>query len=457
MIEFLSEDAALVHDEEGRSAFTFEVIDKRRRDSTPAYNPLDAFTNRGYVSRFGEWNIFPYGENNAVPLSIRNVVYSNSIVPGILTKKTGLNWGRGAHLYEETYDGDGALVRKYQDSKAIWKWLDSFAADRLILKATVDFSHIESWYCRFTYKKGWRIGDRPEIARLDHIQPSKPLVLGKKQTPTHIAIEDLDDHSYSLYPLQEPGQELVKAAQTVMYSNLPGFCSDFFTIPQILGAIPWIQQSTNVPLFLAALSRNSINIKYHITSPQTYWENKRDELQSQCNEKGIPYNERMLKVFRKRMLASIQKVLSSIDNAGKFWHSENVLNVEGNNIIELGWKITPIDQKMNDIVDAHIKIAGKADQAASAAVAVGSTLGNTGETGRANGGSEQYYAMNNYLQSSIDIPEMVILEPLNFALRQNFPDSNLKLGFYHTEPKRQEDLTASKRNKISDFNNGTSK
>ena len=236
-----------------------------------------------------------------------------------------------------------------------------------------------------------------------------------------------------------------------MYTNLPSFCSDFFSIPQILGSIPWIVQSTNVPKFLEALSKNSINIKYHITSPAEFWTQKRDELKIQCSDKNIPYDEKMLKALKRKMLRDIQRVLSSIENAGKFWHSEQVMFVEGNNIIEMGWKITPIDTKMNDIVEAHIKIANKADQSAATGVGVGSSLGNTSDTGKASGGSEQYYALNNYLQTGIDVPEMVIMEPVNFALKVNFPDSNLKLGFYHTEPKRQEDMSKADRNRISTY------
>lgn len=449
MIEFIDEESAISTDE--KASFTFEVIDKRRNTTQP-WSPLDVFTNRGYVSRFQDWNIFPYGENNNLPLSIRNIVYANSIVPGILNKKTGLNWGKGPKLYEETFDEKGNLVRKWQKDATIEKWLKSWNSDKFLLKGAVDFSHIESYYAKFIFKKGWRLGDAPFIYKLEHIQSYRPMVVGKRQTPTHILMEKKDDpNQYEVYPLQYSDADLVKASQSVMYTNLPSFCSDFFSIPQILGSIPWIVQSTNVPKFLEALSKNSINIKYHITSPQEFWNQKRDELKDQCADKNIPYDEKMLKALKRKMLRDIQKVLSTIENAGKFWHSEQVMFVEGVNIIEMGWKITPIDTKMGDIVKAHIDIANKADQSASTGVGIGGSLGNTGDKGKANGGSEQYYALNNYLQTGIDIPEMVIMDPINFAIKTNWPDSNLKLGFYHTEPQRQEDMTSGDRNKVADF------
>ncbi len=452
MIEFIDDNAAISHDE--RAAFTFEVIDSRR-GSTQPWSPLDVFTNRGYVSRFGDWNIFPYGVNNSLPLDIRNVVYANSIVPGILNKKTGLNWGKGPKLYEESFE-DGLLVKKWQSSPAIEKWLKSFGHEKFILKNTVDFSHIESHYAQITLKKGWRVGEEPFIHRLDHVQAYRPMVVGKKQEPTHILLQDKNaPETYNVYPLQNADEEIVKAGQSIMYSNLPSFCSDFFSIPQILGSIPWIQQSTNVPRFLAALSRNSINIKYHITSPQEYWNQKREEIRNQCVDKNIDYKESMFKTFKRRMLKDVQEVLSGLDNAGKFWHSEQVLVVEGANLTEMGWEIKVIDQKMNDVVTSHIAIANKADRSAATGVGIHGALGNMSDTGKSDSGSEQYYALNNYLQTGIDIPEMVIMEPINFAIANNFPDSNLKIGFYHNEPKRQEELSSADRNKLATYDNGT--
>lgn len=451
MIEFLDEDNAIVGAQD-ETSFTFEVIDKRRNSSTQPYSPLDVFTNRGYVSRFEDWNVFPYGENNALPLAIRNIVYANSIVPGILGKKNGLNWGKGPKLYEESFDEDGELVRKWQSNPAIEKWLKSWGSDKFLLKATVDFSHIESYYSKYTFRKGWRVGEKPFIHRLDHIQAYRPMVVGKRQTPTHIMLEQKDNpNKFDVYPLQSTDQELIKAGQTAVYSNLPSFCSDFFSIPQILGSIPWIQQSTNVPKFLNALSKNSINIKYHITSPAIYWENKEEQLQKQCAEKGIPYKDSMLKSFKRKMLKDVQNVLSSIENAGKFWHSEQVMVVEGASLLEMGWKITPIDTKMNDIVTAHIAIANKADASTATGIGLNATLGNISGGSGASTGSDQYYALNNYLQTGIDIPETVIMDPVNFALANNFPDSNLKIGFYHNEPKRQEEMSHEDRNKVATF------
>lgn len=445
MIEFVDKNNALSISE--TASFTFEVIDKKREEHKP-WSPLDVFNSRPFSSQYGEWNVFPYGNNNELPIVIRDIIYSNSIAPGILNKKTGLHWGQGPKLYEEKFI-DGRLTRYYKDDAEVQQWLDSWGYEKYLMKCLTDFSHIESCYTKVVLKKGWRIGSVQQISHLEHIVPYKPVVVGKKHTPTHILLHKQDDPQYyEVYPMFDKSHPF-KSGISIKYSNLYTFCSDFFSIPHILGSIPWIIQSSNVPKFLAALSRNSVNVKYHITSPSEYWDKKREQLKDECTDKNINYDEKMLLKFKRKILKEIQKVLSGIENAGKFWHSEQTLVVEGMNLMEVGWKIMPIDQKMRDTVQSQIDIANKADQSVATGIGIHSSLGNLTQGGKSDSGSEQYYALNNYLQTGIDMPESVVMEVINAALRINFPHKRLKMGFYHIAPKRQEEISEGDRVKLA--------
>lgn len=445
MIEFLEEDGAIVRGYEDRSSFTFEVIDKQRQLNAP-WSPLDVFSNRPFVSRYGDWNVFPYGEGNNLPLIIRNIVYSNSIAPGIISRKTGLNWGKGPKLYEEKFDKDGVLWRQYQEDAEIQAWLDTWDYEKYLLKCATDFSHIESFYSKIILKKGYRLGEAPKVHSLEHIVPSKPMVVGKKKTPTHILMQDQDNENiFYEFPLFDKFNPQ-KSGVSVLYSNLYTFCSDFFSIPHILGSIPWIIQSTNVPKFLAALTKNSINIKYHVTSPSEYWKAQEEKIEAECALKNKPYKDVYLKRFKKKLLTEVQEVLSGIENAGKFWHSEQQMVVNGANLMEVGWKITPIDQKMRDTVQSQIDIAKTADLSVSTGIGLQGSLSNVAESGKSQGGSEQHYALTAYMQTGIDIPESVIMEGINAAIKINFPDKKLKMGLNHVEPKMQQDITQSQRN-----------
>lgn len=440
MIEFLGDDAIVG----GQSAFTFEVIDKKRQANEP-YFSMDMFTPSLFQAVHGDWKVFPYGENNELPIQIRNIVYSNSISPGILNKKTGMNWGKGPKLYEEKFDEKGKLYREYKNDAEVQAWLDTWDYEGYLAKAATDFSHVESFFTKVVQNRGWRIGRAPKIKKLEHISMDrKPIVAGKQYTPTHILLaRENEPQTYDAFPFFDK-YEPFKYPLSVKYSNLYTFASSFFSIPHIMGSIPWIIQSTNVPKFLAALSRNSINIKYHITSPKEYWDQKKQDIKDDCSEKGKPYKDYMFKNFKKKMLKQVETVLSGLENAGKFWHSEQVLVVEGVNVIEMGWVIKVIDQKMTDTVNAQISIANKADKSAATGVGVHNAIGNISESG-GNTGSEQYYALNNYLQTGIELPEMVIMWCMNAAIKANFPQKSLKMGLYHDEMNRQEDVSQSQR------------
>lgn len=442
MIELGSD--AIVGDE--NLAFSFEVIDPRQRNPEAAWSPVDIFSRKPVVSRYGDWNVFPYGENNSLPLMIRNIVYANSIAPGILSKKSGLFWGQGPKLYTESIV-NGELTRNYIEDSEIEAWLDTWDWEDYILKCTVDFTHIESFYTKFINKKGWRIGSKNEIAYLEHVVPYKPMVVGKQYVPTHIILHrDNDPLNYDVYPLFDKFNAF-KSGQSVMYSHLYTFCSDFFSIPQILGALPWIVQSTNVQKFIEALTKNSVNIKYHITSPKAFWDQKRDDLKKECEEKDIDYKESMLKRYKRELLREIKTVLSGLENAGKFWHSEEVLAEVGGGLEKMGWTITPIEQKMRDTVQSQIDIGNFANKSAAVGVGVHSAIGNVTEEGRSGSGSEQYYALNNFQQIGVDIPEMIIMEAMNAAIKINFPHKKkIKMGFYRNPAKRQEDMNKEDRN-----------
>lgn len=439
---------AIVGDE--NLAFSFEVIDPREKKTDQPWSPVDVFSRKPVVSRYANWNVFPYGEGNQLPLMIRNIVYANSIVPGILSKKTGLFWGQGPVIYVEKKVG-GELVRETIEDPEIEAWLETWDWEDYILKCTVDYTHIESCYTKFVNKKGWRIGSNLKVAYLEHIKPYKPMVVGKAYIPTHILLNKDDDPSLPLevYPLFDKSNPF-KSGQSIHYARLYTFCSDFFAIPQILGSIPWIVQSTNVVKFMEALTKNSVNIKYHITSPKEFWDQKEEALKNQCEEDGKPYKVSMLKRYKRELLREIKTVLSGLENAGKFWHSEQILAEVGGSLVEQGWKITPIEQKMRDTVQSQIDVGNFANKQTSVGVGVHSAIGNVTEEGRSGSGSEQYYALNNFQQIGIDIPEMVIMEGMNAAIKINWPDKKkIKMGFYRQPTKRQEDMSKSDRNLIT--------
>jgi len=447
-IQFYNDNAIVNVDD---VSMTYETVEKPREfDKYRTPNEGLDWTNQEY--QIENYRVFPYGASNDLPKVIKDTILNNSLAPGILKKKTQLLWGKGPKLYKETMV-KGDLVREWQDDKQIQNWLNGWGYLDYLTKIVVDYSHIEGVFTKFYLSKGSRIG-RNAISKLEHVSPDDARLAEPKESnrrkPTHCIITDwtfkkvtsiTDFKVYALFDFLNP----FKNRNAILYSNMYSFCSEYYTVPDIYGSLEWIRRSSAIPLILKSLSKNSINLKYHVTSPAIFWEKKEDELKAKCEEKGKKYTSDLLLKYKKMFLKKIAEVLSGEENTGKFWHSVKHMEIDGHKIIEHGWEIKEIKQNIKDFVAAQIKISDQANRAVAGGVGMHPALGGAGESGRADSGSEQLYALKNYLLTGIDIPEMIVLKAINYAIQANFPQKDLKLGFYHIAPQREEDITSSDR------------
>lgn len=435
-------------------AFTYKTEDnirdfekyKKEGDLSLDWNDTQNF--------IGDYIVHAYGNNNDLPSILKDIVQRNYIAPGLLRKKTQLLWGSGPSLYKEEFV-DGIKKRAWQEDAEITSWLQSFGHEELLLKLCEDYQYIQGCMAKFELKKSSRLGTN-FIKKLEHIQPDKGRLASLKKStsrkPTHVitndwsfsSVDSLTDYKvYSLFDFANPFAK----PNSVLYSNLYSFCSDYYSVPEIYGSLEWLNRSTAVPLIFKAMSKNSINLKFHITSPQIYWDNKRAEMKANCTIKGIEYKELMLLEFQKEFLTSIADVLSGDENSGKYLHTVNSLYIDGHNLMEMGWKVEVIDQKVKDFVNSQIQISQRADYALSAGIGLNPALGGVSDSGKANGGSEQYYALINFLNTGVDIPEFIICKPFNYAIQANWPNKGLKLGFHHDIPEKQENISPDQRMK----------
>lgn len=435
----------------GDIAFTFETAEKPREFAQyklPESN-LD-WTNQEY--QFAEYRVFPYGTGNDLPNVIKDVIQNNSLAPGILTKKAQLTWGKGPQLYREAIVNN-EVVKEWVQDKAIQSWLDSWDYIDYLLKANVDYSNIEGVFTKFYLSKGARV-NRPSIGKLEHMSSDKSRLATDlndlEYNPKYCIHTDwnfkrvasvTNYKAYALLDLKNP----FRTRNAVLYSSMYSFCSDYYAVPDIYGSLEWIKRSTAIPLILKALSKNSINLKYHVISPAKFWEKKADELKKSKEAKGETYTEKDLLNYRKNYLREVAKVLSGAENTGKFWHSVKYMTVEGHKIFEEGWEIKEIKQNIKDFVQSQIKISDQANRMVTAGVGMHSALGGAGESGRSDSGSEQLYALKNYLITGIDIPEMIIMKAINYAIKINWPEKDIKLGFYHVTAEREEDTSTKDR------------
>jgi hypothetical protein len=441
-IEYVRNGAVI---EDGSNVYSFQVMDNPREFDSLRINAssLD-WNDQNY--HLGKWKVFPYGNDNQLPTQIRYIIQTNYISPGLMKKKTQWLWGKGPKLYEEVYEGR-ELIRNWQENEEIQAWLDSWDFETYAQAVCVDFNYMEGVWTKFVQSRGGRVG-KPKIAKLEHVKPDRARLAGLMSSmdpkPTHGIVTDwnfeminaiLNPKIYPLFDFKNP----FKSKHSIYYSNMYSFCSDYYTVPDIYGSLEWIRRSTSIPILLAAMAKNSANVKYHVISPQQFWDDKKDMLEKIAEKKGVPYKDADLVAYKSKLLKEVVKVLSSDENAGKIWHTTKSFDVEGTNLLEHGWEIKELPNNIKNFIDAQISVSKHAAHAVSGGSGLGSILGNVSEEGSRNSGSDRIYAIKEYLETGIDIPEMLTLKAVNFAIKANWPKSKLKVGYYHTIPKKEEE------------------
>lgn len=398
-----------------------------------------------------EYIVYPYGDNNDLPEQIKQAVFNNALAPGILTKKAQLLWGSGPKLYKETFE-NRVLVRDWQDNAQIQAWLDTWDYEDYLLQCANDFQYIQGSYSKFIQSRGTRVG-KNFIHSLEYVQPDKArlasLRAANSPKPTHVLVNDwsfsgphsMEFKAYDLFDFRKP----FAFKNAVLYSNLKSFCTDYYTITDLYGSFEWLRRSTAVPLILKAFSKHSLHYKFHIESPAGYWEAKKKIIQDNCTTKGIPYKDAMLQELQTKTLDAISNVLSGEENTGKYLHTIKSITVDGANLIEEGWTVKFIDQKVKDFIDSQIAIADRADRAVASGIGLHGALGNLSDKGESGSGNEQLYALKIYMATGIDIPELIVLKAINYAIRANFPGTGLKMGFYHLQPEKEQNVNPENR------------
>lgn len=415
------------------TGFTYQTTSNPREldqslDAEKANLPI---ANNYY--KVGDWRILPYGERDNLPNIIKQAVQENSSAPGMIEKKVMMYYGNGPVLYKETYK-DNQIVRELVADTEILAWFKTWDVAKYLLKCAVDYEYMKGNYTKLYRNRAARIGGQSKIAKLEHVTINEARLACPSDSislePTHIVVISYSNGQTQInpYPIIDK-QEPFKYPVTMHYSNQYTFGDKHYSTPPLYGAIEWLRRSTATPLIFKALSKNSINVKYHVESPEAFWELQEERLKENAEKAGREYNNNEIVEFRINFLRDLVNVLAGYENSGKLWHTRKIIEVQGNNILEHGWSIKEIPQNVKDFVEAQIKINERADRVLSVNQGMNQGISNTGEAGKVNGGSEQVYAYQNFINSSVEVPEMVICASLNMAIEINWPEKNIRVGF----------------------------
>jgi hypothetical protein len=440
-------DEFYVVDNDDQSAYLFETVDKDQlfRERGIAVFSRPVWDLQPMFVPGTELKIIPWGLENKLPAEVRAVMDQAHLPGGIMKKQLQLLWGQGPMLYKLEFK-NGVPTKVWTQDSEIENWMKEWDAEGYLMKQAVDFCHMEGCFSKVYRNRGARIGSRPQVVKLEHestnnarLEWPEDLVNVKAIITANYLFPDLGQiRRYPIFNFANPFEHPV----SMLYSNLPGFARDFYNYPSFFGAMPWFKNSGKMPIAINSLLNNAAIIKFHVKSPQAYWDKKKSMLMEQCAAVNKPYDDKMLADLKAEMYSSLAKVLSGVHNIGKFFATEQVVNQFGH--LE-GWEIITIDQKIKDYVESLELINKMADRATIAGIGLHSALANVSADGKSDSGSEQLYALKIYLATGVDIPEQIVTKALNYAIRANWPSKNLKVGFYHSVVGKEQDVTSSAR------------
>lgn len=425
----------------GKRVFSFS-IEGVSKFATPSILPLGGGASYELQAlRIGKLKIVPSGDTNLFPVELRDALEKNNLTEGVFKRQRGLMWGQGPSLYKEVF-ADGQKTRTWIEDPEVLTWLESFDYEEQLRRAIVDYYHTEGHYAKLRFNKGVAVRGSGKVMSVEHVgyhkcrlewpedlETIKNIIVGNWANPNSLGLK-----SFPVFDQKKP----FAASVAMMYTNMYSFGHDYYGLPAYYGALSWINQGSAIPTILNALAKNSLNIKWHIKSPASYWTTMRERLERQCVDKGENFKEELLEEQKDAVFAQLAEVLAGVDNVGKFFTSEK-LNDE-NGVLQ-DWTIEPIDQKIKEFVESQVLIAKQADSAITSGMGLHPSLSNIMVDGKLASGSEQLYALKIYLTTEIDIPESLICKPINTALAINYPTKKLKIGFFHEVVKTEDSVS----------------
>ena len=376
--------------------------------------------------------VVPYGPGDDMPGYVDRVLSKFYAGEGIMGKKAGLQWGEGPRLYIPGVDADNKPYRQWTDDAKIMAQLNATDYLTQMHRCLIDLVHLEGFWVKFTRTRGSRVGGPGALARIEHIPARKVrfVYAGEGVQPTEAVVGDFpnpDAENFKKYPIFDPAQPF-RHPVSLAYYQIYSYNKDFYSVPRYVGAFDWLELAGSLAGILAAYNENASAISMHIESPQSYWDAAEARIREICEKTNVPYRAEMLEQFKDEAMEKFAESMTGRKNAGKFMHTSNFWNEAANNFE--GWKITPIDKKIKDYIEAQVAICKKAEAAATSGFGLDPALSNLILDTKLGSGSEKLYSLKVYNATETAVPDMVLCKPFDTFILANNPGTSVRIGLY---------------------------
>jgi len=398
---------------------------------------------------FGPVKVVPFGADNNLPANVRNLLEKNNLGPGILARKSGLHYGQGPYLYRLNFEKN-EINKEWAEDSEVQAWLDTWDYREYVRNAIQEFNYLQGIFVKFFSGRSRRIGGKPWISKIecDHSNDCRlewPENDGRRLDDVKNIIvgdfENLRRGTMSRYPVFDRSQPVANAV-SMKYYSFRSFSRYFYALSSFFGSIPWVRRANDIPDIIQYLTDNMIAAAYHIHEPAQYWDQKKDLLEQMHPEWDDVKTQQEMDKLRDELTDTIAKVLAGKRNAGKFFESIDFVDPDGN---KCEWKIEAIEMNIDKYIDAQTKISRIADSSTTSGFGLNPALSNIIIDGKGDSGSQMLYALKIFYAADSQICEDIVFEPLNTALKINFPSKNLSMGLYRKAVNKEDNVSASDR------------
>lgn len=393
--------------------------------------------------------VVPWGPDNNMPNAIRDMLEKNNLGPGILDRKIGLLYGQGPMLYKFKVENN-ERIQEWIEDKEIQDWLDSWDYRGYIRDNLVEYTHMNGHFTKYYMGKGVRIG-RPWIQRLEslHSEESRlvwpPNDTRKLEDVSEYLTGDFDSYRNSIfkkYPAFDKWHP-TKYETAIKYHCMRSFGRSMYAISCFFGSVPWLENANNLPEIIKHLNENMIAAAYVVHSPQMYWDEKKNSIILMHEDWDESRIEKEMNSLKDELTETIANVMAGKKNAGKFFSCVDFVDMDGN---QQSWKIEPIEMNIDKYIEAQAKISRIADSSTTSGFGLSPALANIIIDGKSDSGSQMLYALKIFYGADTQIPEDIVLEAINDAIRINFPNKKgIFLGLYRKMINKEENVSTSAR------------
>ena len=420
------------------------------------------------------------GWGNTLCDEITKEIKENRLLPRLYSKQIKMLYGHGPHLYQPTIS-DGKLKREWTTLPEVADWLHTWdehgmaTAEEFCRQNIKNFYYFGDFFCKWRFARGKQMGIGLPVSGLEALD-NRTCLLATTRTDvateliqysdlTHVAVGrwPLTASHFRMYPrfqLRDVADYRFAAISHHREVSVDEFYGQNETHQ---GARPYIQGSNKTAHYINSFLKNSLAAKLHIIIPNAWVDSKRTQISRLCEENkkrkanrqeliryngidiGTEMRESTVVEYIRLELRKFGQYLSGERNQGKAYSTFSFTDSGGH---EQQWKIENIDMKYKEYIEAMISYDKRAEEALLSSVGLDASISAVSKDGViSKSGSDLYYNYLIYIMSLTPEDE-ICSEPLNLALRLNFPDvyaQGYRFGFFREVPQRQEDVAPADR------------